>query len=781
MAKSHIGSSRNKKLLFELNNLTRHAAILGTTGSGKTVMGKVLIEEAMIKDIPVIAIDPKGDIGGLGIINKQFDFRPFVGTGIKKAEKVANDQFNNLKDQEVSLENISKLLKTETKIYTPKSNNGIPVSLLPDLTAPPKFKKLTDDNPQIIADFVEPVSESITILANITGAKKDKAQSLISSILVFHWLKGKDVTFKSLIDDIVHPPFESIGSLDLEDFLKESDRKQIASSVNLILSSPSKKALQIGEKINVENMLNKNKLSVFDLRAATNNQEKQLIVEQILEKIYKFLIRKGGSQKLKYILYIDELAGILPPPPANPPCKKLLELLIRQARAFGLGIIVSTQNPGDIDYKIFGNIGSRFVGKLRMQNDIEKVATAMDIRPSDLKSDIGMLKTGDFVYNDAVKNKTLIMHARWLYSFHDSPLKKQELEWINDSSTRPKIEGKISLKSNSTKVKVVKKVVTKKSKTVKPISKNNSKPKEKISAKKLLKSLSTPKKNITKTVTSSKKSNDNLSAIIKHVKTHADKVQLKMALSEEKIFQPHLRIVVEPKNVIGLELENKGPYLFDLNAKLITLDNYFKQFTWSTYVHKDIDVEKHTSNIKRSFDYAIKEAKESLKTNYYKSTILKYDDLDRDEVERKNYILLMQEVKNKERQLDTKKYNEIVAIETKIRNNKDKITKYSIRIKSSKTHRILKNMLLGKHFQKITAEMKELEKRIKKLKKENERIKKGIKKIKEKYVKIKDGLRNQAFSKAHSSVKEYKYRPNRTDLIVHATIFLVPKKNHQIK
>ena len=156
MAKGYLGFSNNKKLNYNLSLLTRHTAILGTTGSGKTVMSKILLEEAMLNGIPVIAIDPKGDVSGICVAREGFDFRPFIGNNKANAEKVANIYIEKAKEFELKKEEIFKLKSIESRIYTPKSSIGEQISLMPDLTAPKNFESLSKDH-TVVADFVEPI------------------------------------------------------------------------------------------------------------------------------------------------------------------------------------------------------------------------------------------------------------------------------------------------------------------------------------------------------------------------------------------------------------------------------------------------------------------------------------------------------------------------------------------------------------------------------------------------------------------------------------------------
>jgi hypothetical protein len=741
MTSAQIGNSKanpDKIFYYDLDALTRHAAILGTTGSGKTVMCKVLVEEALIKGIPVIAIDPKGDIGGLAIANEQFDFRPFVKSE-SEAKSVAEKYVSNLKAQKVKLSLAKNLEHINTKIYTPKSSVGIPVSLIPKLNAPDNFKKITEDDPMLIPNFVDPISQSICELGGITGNIKEKAQALISSILIQNWNDAKDLTISTLISQITNPPFEMMGSLALDDFITEKERKKISASINLLLSSPSKQAWSQGKEIDVEQMFQDHSLSIFDMRSLAL-EEKQLVVEQILQEIYKYLLNKGGSEKLKYILYFDELAGILPPPPASPPCKKMLELLIRQARAFGLGIILATQNPGDIDYKVFGNIGTRFVGRLRTENDIEKVAVAMDLNPAKLKADVGQLTTGDFVYNNAIDNKKEIMHARWLYSYHGGPLNPSEIKLINNKDALANHKDKeTNLNIDTSKIK---------------------------------------KATISKT-----SADDNyvdtgvLDVLKKEVEKYSDDLKIMAVVSEDKVLVPNLKIVVEPREFRGVKLDLEGPFVFDLTSKTMPVGNPFKGLSFRQEFD-DIKVLPIKRNIKETIESAIQDAKNKLARPIYKSGITGFASDKMDEVVNNNVDYLKSEYKKGKEKIKGKAINQNEPIERIINSNNKKIDELRSKIGTTKTKRFLKKLISRANLGTSTREIESWKKRVEHLERENERLHAKLKNAKIDYDEDKDKLAEKAYKKANTCIKEYSYRPNNKDIIIHATIMLTPRIDH---
>lgn len=747
MAKIILGKDDNKELKYELNDLTKHAAILGTTGSGKTVMCKVIVEEALLKGIPVIAIDPKGDISSLGIFNKNYDFRPHLPKS--KAETISQKYLKNHNTE-------SPLFKHNTKIFTPKSKAGIQVSLMPDLTCPKNFSKIKNYDASTISALVDPISDSLVSLAGIKS-NKDKVQTIISQIILDSWSNEKDLDLDSLIKKLITPDFEEVGSLSLEDFLKEKDRLKAASSLNLLLSSPSKKVWSEGTPLDSKEMLKANNLNVFDLRFCHSQQEKQFVVEQVLQNLYKFLLQKGGSTNLRYILYVDELAGLLPPPPSNPMSKKLLEVLIRQGRAFGLGIIVATQNPGDVDYKLFGNIGSRFIGKLRTDNDVEKVASATDNKPSELKSVLAKAKIGDFFLNNAVRNKNHFFKTRWVFTYHEGPLTDKQISWINNVELKPRVEGKLKAS--------VKKKISPEKKNIDDYSVIR---RGRIAQrdKKIISNVSL------------QKNRKNLSELIKNIKKEADSVNIKVALGkfQTTIFTPHLRLVVEPKPYKNNNLKIQGPFLFDLTSKAIPLGDYLSKRTWSQFVPEDVNIEKPVGSLKPFFNHALKESKSNLKTTFYESKFANIASSDPDSLVEANVKHLKKLATPRVELLRKKLDKSLKELSEKRTVNNKKIKQLKIKSAKKTASRAVTKLFSKKKLLDETSEMKHWNKRVRELKREVSRIDKQIDKKKKDFEKSMTKIDNTIFDKARTQVKTKVYMPKSKDLVIKATILLLPKK-----
>ncbi len=725
MAGAFVGKNleNQKEVTYNLNNLTQHAAVLGTTGSGKTVMCKVLIEEALSSGVSVIAIDPKGDIGGLGILSKTFDFRPFV----QDAEKTQKAYLSNF--DKSKLAGLEKLSKTNTRIYTPKSSIGLSINLIPELSCPQKFKEIYDKDPTLATLMIEPLAESICNLAEIKS-NKEKAKSLLSSIILQNWLNNTNLTLETLIAQIITPQFQNVGTLSLEDFLKDTERKKIASSVNLILSSPSKQAWKSKNNLGIEKMYAPSNLSVFDLRYTGSTLDKQYAVEQILDKIYRFLLHKGGSEKLKYILYIDEIAELFPAPPSNPPCKKILETLIRQARAFGLGIILATQNPGDIDYKVLGNIGTRFIGKLRTDNDVEKVSTAIGLSPSTLKHALLNFNAGDFFYNNSVENKSLKIHSRWLYSYHSGPLNEKEIGWVNFPNSRPKQTSELKLpKISETKPQI------------KPLPKSYS------------------------------------SKVLKKLKEQAEKYSnttgiftLTKNASKYKAF---LSVTIEPKPFKGKTFSAIGPFVYELSAKN-SKSSLPKNMAWKKIAKFNYDVLSAKRSVKKLISQSIKESQRALKKKIYTSKVVGGVEEKRGKVVELNFGFMKEDLEYSKKLLleKSKRREEKISKSLKVTNKKiDYLRTSLLRINSK---RFIRKLLGNKRLAEKTNKIHALEKKIRELKIKGQQIRNKIKKLREETIDQLNQLKSKTHQKSQSLTKGFVYNPTRKSLIVKTKILLVP-------
>ncbi len=428
---------------FTLNSdlLLKHGVVLGATGSGKTVMCKTLIEEAALTRVPTLAIDPKGDIGGLALAFPELDFRPWSDTEAENAgmdpdeysRKMGERYLESLAQFDYTAEQIRQLKETtEVRIYTPKSTTGLEVSISPRMEPPPRFNELMNADPTLALDMIESTMLSLLKLVGYSDSAK-KELSFLSQCLLHEWEKGSSPDLGALINQVMSPPFEEMGSLTVDQFINEKERSELASKLNLVLTLPGLKAWFVGEPLNFDRIFARGErtpITVMDLRWITEESERQFFVGMLTQELYKWLLKQGGTQNLRYLLYFDEIAGYLPSDPKNPPSKKGLRLLIKQARAFGLGCIFATQNPGDIDYMALSNINNRFVGNLKTKRDVEKVALGMDIPVTELADQLAVLKTRQFFFHNPDRGEPLFVQPRWLLTYHRGPLNPEEIQLL---------------------------------------------------------------------------------------------------------------------------------------------------------------------------------------------------------------------------------------------------------------------------------------------------------------------------------------------------------------
>ncbi len=430
--------------LYKSKHLTTHAAIIGMTGSGKTGLGIGIIEEAAIDNIPSIIIDPKGDMGNLCLDfpNMQAsDFKPYIDPVAAQnknlnidemAQKTATMWKEGIESFGQDLSRVKKLATVSKTIYTPGSSAGVSVNILGSFNAP---------NAEILEDsdiFASLINSTTTSLLSLIGIDSNPISSkehlLISNIFNFYWTKGKSLSLEDLIGYIASPPFKKIGVLNLKTFYPQSDRMKLAMLLNNIISSITFSSWIKGEALDIQNMLydenGKAKISIFSI-SHLNDNERMFFVTILLNAYINWMRAQRGSSILKSILYMDEIFGFFPPT-KNPPSKEPMLLLLKQARAFGTGVILSTQNPVDIDYKGLSNIGTWFIGKLQTKQDINKVldgvAAKSNLSKNEISKEIATLKERHFFLKNVHVEQTSEFYTRWVLSYLKGPMSKNDIK-----------------------------------------------------------------------------------------------------------------------------------------------------------------------------------------------------------------------------------------------------------------------------------------------------------------------------------------------------------------
>jgi len=455
LATSTLGS---EPVLYDSKDLVTHAVIVGMTGSGKTGLGVSLIEEAAMDGVPVLAIDPKGDLGNLLLTFPDLapgDFKPWVDPDEAARKGVTVDAFA---EQEAATwkkgleawgqdgERIARLrAKADFAIYTPGSRAGRPVSILESFNAPAEAER--DDTERM----AEAVTTTATSVLTLLGVDADPVQSrehiLLSAVLNDAWCKGENLDLAAIIHRIQHPPFTRVGVLDLEAFYPEKDRFALAMRVNGLLAAPSFGLWLEGEPLDIARMLytpeGKPRVAVVSI-AHLSDQERMFFLTLLLNRVVSWMRTQSGTSSLRAMLYLDEVAGYMPPV-ANPPSKQALLLLMKQARAFGLGVVLATQNPIDIDYKGLSNAGTWFLGRLQTERDKARLLDGLEgaltgqgatFDRGETERILSSLQKRTFFLHDVHEDHPVIFQTRWAMSYLRGPLTKDQIKLLTPAAAK---------------------------------------------------------------------------------------------------------------------------------------------------------------------------------------------------------------------------------------------------------------------------------------------------------------------------------------------------------
>lgn len=432
-------------VLYDSKDLVTHAVCVGMTGSGKTGLCLSLLEEAGIDGVPAIIVDPKGDLTNLMLLFPELrpeDFRPWINEdeaaqkGLS-AEDYARQQAElwrrGLAEWEQEPSRIRKLLETtDISIYTPGSNSGIPLSILKSFEAPPAT--LLEDS-ELLA---EKISTTVSGLLGLLGVQADPLQSrehiLISNLLQTAWSSGQSLDLASLIQQIQNPPLKRIGVFELDSFYPAQDRFRLAMMLNNLLAAPGFDLWLSGEPLDIASLLytpaGKPRLSIISV-AHLSDAQRMFFVTILLNQLLGWVRTQPGTSSLRALFYMDEIFGFFPPI-SEPPAKRPLLTLLKQARAFGLGLVLTTQNPVDLDYKGLANAGTWFIGRLQTERDKDRLleglsSVAGNIDLKKVSEQISNLKKRIFLMHNVHEDKPIMMSSRWALSYLRGPLTRQQI------------------------------------------------------------------------------------------------------------------------------------------------------------------------------------------------------------------------------------------------------------------------------------------------------------------------------------------------------------------
>ncbi|MBX9737527.1 MAG: hypothetical protein K2X32_11430, partial [Phycisphaerales bacterium] len=441
-------------VLYDSKDLVTHAVCVGMTGSGKTGLCVGLLEEAAIDGIPAIIIDPKGDLSNL-LLNfpalRSQDFRPWINEDDARKKGLTPDEFaakqaelwtKGLADWGQDPSRVQKLKDAaEFVVYTPGSHAGVPVSIMKSFAAPPF--EIIDDREL----FRERISTTSTSLLSLMGIAADPVQSrehiLLSAIFNDAWTKGQDLDLPALIARVQAPPFTKLGVMELESVYSAKDRFSLAMAMNNLVAAPGFSAWTEGQPLDIQNILytpsGKPRHAIFSI-AHLPDAERMFFVSLLLNQVLAWTRSQSGTTSLRAILYMDEIAGYFPPT-ANPPSKQPLLTLMKQARAFGVGVVLVTQNPVDLDYKGLSNAGTWFIGRLQTERDKLRVLDGLEGAAAQASSKfdrasvdraLSALGSRVFLMNNVHEDAPEIFETRWCMSYLRGPLTRGQIKQLMD-------------------------------------------------------------------------------------------------------------------------------------------------------------------------------------------------------------------------------------------------------------------------------------------------------------------------------------------------------------
>lgn len=443
---------RLEPLLYRSNELVTHGLVVGMTGSGKTGLCCGLIEEAAMDGIPSIIIDPKGDLGNLMLTFPKLraeDFAPWVNEDDALKAGLAPEDFagrqaelwrQGLASWGQDGERIQRLRDAaDFALYTPGSSAGLPVSIIRSFAAPP---------PEVMEDgelLRDRVSSTVASLLGLVGISPDPVKSresiLLANILQHAWADNCDMDLAGLIQEVQNPSIQRLGVIDMEAFYPAKERFGLAIQLNNLLASPSFASWGQGEPLDIGRFLyspgGKPRVAILSI-AHLGDAERMFFVTLVLNQVLGWMRTQSGTSSLRALVYMDEIFGYFPPV-ANPPSKQPLLALLKQGRAYGIGVVLATQNPVDLDYKGLSNIGSWFIGRLQTDRDKARVLEGLEgaaaggnskFDRAAMEQSLAGLGRRVFLLHNVHEDEPVVFESRWTMSYLRGPLSRSQIKTL---------------------------------------------------------------------------------------------------------------------------------------------------------------------------------------------------------------------------------------------------------------------------------------------------------------------------------------------------------------
>lgn len=440
----------NELILYDSKDLLTHAVCVGMTGSGKTGLCLALLEEAAIDGIPAILVDPKGDLGNLLLSFPRLepaDFRPWIDESEAARQGVAPDDFAAATAQKWREglaawgQDASRIERfrsaVDMAIYTPGSSAGLPLTVLRSFAAP--SRAVLDDADSLRDRILSAVSGLLALVGIAADPLQSREHILLSQIFDRAWREQRDVDLAGVIRCIQSPPFDKVGLVDLETFFPAKDRVALAMQINNLLASPGFAGWLEGESLDIQRLLytpeGKPRLSIISI-AHLSDAERMFFVTILLGEMISWMRSQPGTTSLRALFYMDEVFGYFPPT-ADPPSKKPMLTLLKQARAFGLGVVLATQNPVDLDYKGLSNAGTWFLGRLQTERDKLRVLEGLEgasaaagaaFNRQEMETILSGLGNRVFLMNNVHEDQPVVFQTRWCLSYLRGPLNRSQIQ-----------------------------------------------------------------------------------------------------------------------------------------------------------------------------------------------------------------------------------------------------------------------------------------------------------------------------------------------------------------
>jgi hypothetical protein len=441
----HTMDGRKDLGAFEIpaHDLLTHAVIVGMTGSGKTGLLTVMVEEVLRADVPVLMIDVKGDLPNLKLAFNSFDFAtmaPWVeaeagdedgiadGPAVRDAVEARKAGLLKWAIGDAELAAFGK--KTLVRVITPGSDAGEPLHLLSALER--RSPRWDSD----VASARATLSAAVSLVLRLTGRDADPGRSrehaLLCVLAETRLQRGVTASLEQLLPEILEPPIAEVGALPVDAFLSMRQRADLAADLNTLIASPAFAAWRKGQDLDVASWMTKvdGKTPATIISVAhLDDEERALVLGVVLEEILTWVRSLSGSARLRALVVFDEVYGFIPPHPASPPTKRPLVALMKQARAYGVGVIIATQNPMDLDYRALSNAGTWMLG--RLQTDADRARVVEGLGEDKKKSTIGVLlkklSARWFVVRTAKSDTPSLLNPRYAMSYLRGPMTQAEI------------------------------------------------------------------------------------------------------------------------------------------------------------------------------------------------------------------------------------------------------------------------------------------------------------------------------------------------------------------